>query len=152
MAETARFELAGDCSLTDFESSNQRVRVRYFQAISGRFVCELNALKSLIFCLFLRFGEKYGEKNKGDFYMNNNKKETLYKYMFPEYPDVVSINQLRKMLGISRHLAYDLVTTQKIYSLRIGNSFKIPKVCVVDYIIENFGNLERNPADETTRT
>lgn len=104
------------------------------------------------FCLFLRFGEKYGEKNKGDFYMNNNKKETLYKYMFPEYPDVVSINQLRKMLGISRHLAYDLVTTQKIYSLRIGNSFKIPKVCVVDYIIENFGNLERNPADETTRT
>ena len=84
--------------------------------------------------------------------MNNNKKEALYKYMFPEYPDVVSINQLRKILGISRHLAYDLVTTQKIYSLRIGNSFKIPKVCVVDYIIENFGNLERNPADETTRT
>ena len=84
--------------------------------------------------------------------MNNNKKETLYKYMFPEYPDVVSINQLRKMLGISRHLAYDLVTTQKIHSLRIGNSFKIPKVCVVDYIIENFGNLERNPADETART
>ena len=111
----------------------------------------IKRVKKPDFCLFLRFGEKCGEKNKGDFYMNNNKKETLYKYMFPEYPDVVSINQLRKMLGISRHLAYDLVTTQKIYSLRIGNSFKIPKVCVVDYIIENFGNLERNPADETTR-
>lgn len=27
----------------DFESSNQRVRIGYFQAISGRFVCELNA-------------------------------------------------------------------------------------------------------------
>ena len=112
----------------------------------------IKRVKKPDFCLFLRFGEKCGEKNKGDFYMNNNKKETLYKYMFPEYPDVVSVNQLRKMLGISRHLAYDLVTTQKIYSLRIGNSFKIPKVCVVDYIIENFGNLERNPADETTRT
>ena len=26
-----------------FESSNQRVKIGYFQAISGRFVCELNA-------------------------------------------------------------------------------------------------------------
>lgn len=53
------------------------------------------------------------------------------------------------MLGISRHLAYKLVTTQKIESLKIGNSFKIPKVCVTDYILENFGNLERNDSDET---
>ena len=29
--------------------------------------------------------------------MNNNKKETLYKYMFPEYPDVVSIYKRENM-------------------------------------------------------
>ena len=43
MAETERFELSSPLGLTHFESSNQRVRFGYFQAISGRFVCELNA-------------------------------------------------------------------------------------------------------------
>lgn len=81
--------------------------------------------------------------------MKNDKKELFYRTMFPDYPDILSINQLRQMLGISRHLAYKLVTTQKIESLKIHNSFKIPKVCVTDYILENFGNLERNDSDET---
>ena len=43
MAETERFELSSPLGLAHFESSNQRVRIGYFQAISGRFVCELNA-------------------------------------------------------------------------------------------------------------
>lgn len=37
--------------------------------------------------------------------------------------------------GISRKLAYRLLSEQEIHSIRIGRSYKIPKVCVIDYII-----------------
>lgn len=38
------------------------------------------------------FGENYERKNKGDFLMKNDKKELFYKTMFPDYPDILSIN------------------------------------------------------------
>ncbi len=47
--------------------------------------------------------------------------------MFADYPDVVEVEDLRKMLGgISRKLAYRLLATQEIRSVRIGRTYKIP--------------------------
>ena len=46
--------------------------------------------------------------------------------MFSDYPDVVTVAQLRKMLGISRHLAYELICEKKIKAFQLGNSYKIP--------------------------
>lgn len=55
--------------------------------------------------------------------------------MFREYPDVVDVDDLCKMLGgISRKLAYRLLADQKIRSVRIGRSYKIPKICVIEYL------------------
>ncbi len=55
--------------------------------------------------------------------------------MFREYPDVVDVDDLCKMLGgISRKLAYRLLTDQEIRSVRIGRSYKIPKICVIEYL------------------
>ena len=51
----------------------------------------------------------------------------LYQMMFPDYPDIVNITQLQTMLGISRHLAYDLINGGYIKGLKIGNAFRIPK-------------------------
>ena len=31
----------------------------------------------------------------------------MYKLMFTEYPDIVTVKDLQAMLGISRHAAYD---------------------------------------------
>lgn len=54
---------------------------------------------------------------------------------FREYPDVVDVDDLCKMLGgISRKLAYRLLTDQEIRSVRIGRSYKIPKICVIEYL------------------
>lgn len=58
----------------------------------------------------------------------------LYLMMFPNYPDIVNITQLREMLGISRHLAYDLINDGYIHGLKIGNAFRIPKASVINYI------------------
>ena len=50
--------------------------------------------------------------------------------MFEDYPDVVDINGLCKMLGgISRKLAYRMLINQKIRSARIGCSYKTPQIC-----------------------
>lgn len=57
--------------------------------------------------------------------------------IFSEYPDVVDVDDLCKMLGgISRKLAYRLLADKTIRSVRIGHSYKIPKVCVIEYLTQ----------------
>ena len=56
--------------------------------------------------------------------------------MFEDYPDVVEVDDLRRMLGgISRKLAYRLLADQEIKSVRIGRTYKIPKLCVIEYLM-----------------
>lgn len=38
--------------------------------------------------------------------MKKGELRELYQMMFPEYPDIVTVKELREMLGISRKLAY----------------------------------------------
>lgn len=66
--------------------------------------------------------------------MKKSELRELYLMMFPEYPDIVNITQLQSMLGISRHLAYDLINDGYIRGLKIGNAFRIPKVNVIEYV------------------
>lgn len=56
--------------------------------------------------------------------------------MFENYPDVVEVDDLRKMLGgISKKLAYRLLSDQEIRSVRVGRTYKIPKTCVIEYLM-----------------
>ena len=54
--------------------------------------------------------------------------------MFQNYPDVVCVAQLQKMLGIGRNTAYNLLKDNKIKSIRIGRVHKIPKVNIIKYL------------------
>ena len=60
----------------------------------------------------------------------------MYKLMFAEYPDIVTVKDLQIMLGISRHAAYDLLREGKISCIRLGNAYKIPKINVIDYVLK----------------
>lgn len=61
-----------------------------------------------------------------------NKKYT----MFDRYPEVVEVDDLRKMLGgISRKLAYKLLTEKEIQAVKVGRSYKIPKICIIEYLL-----------------
>ena len=66
--------------------------------------------------------------------MKKSELKELYKMMFPDYPDIVTVKQLREMLGISRQLAYDLINDGELQAIKIGTSFKIPKVSVINYV------------------
>ena len=55
--------------------------------------------------------------------------------MFENYPDVVSVPELCDMLGgISKKLAYQLLAKGDIYSVKVGRSYRIPKVGVISYL------------------
>ena len=62
--------------------------------------------------------------------------ELTEKELFEKYPDVVEVDDLRKMLGgISRRLAYRLLAEQEIRCVKVGRAYKIPKVCVIEYLM-----------------
>lgn len=72
--------------------------------------------------------------------MSENLREN-YSLMFTTYPDIVDITQMRKMLGgIGVTLAYKLLKQRKVKSLKIGREYKIPKSCIIEYLIENKEN------------
>ena len=54
--------------------------------------------------------------------------------IFSEYPDVVELRDLQKMLSIGRNTALSLLSSKTINSFRIGNRYKIPKVSVIEFI------------------
>ena len=59
-----------------------------------------------------------------------------YSVMFTKYPDIINIEQMRKMLGwISLTLAYRLIRENKIKAIKIGRQYKIPKANIISYII-----------------
>ncbi|MDY5510276.1 helix-turn-helix domain-containing protein [Dysosmobacter sp.] len=59
--------------------------------------------------------------------------------LFSEYPDVVTVKQMCSMLGgISMKTAYRLLEDGTIRYLKIGKSFKIPKVYIIEYLVGEF--------------
>ena len=70
------------------------------------------------------------ELEKYDWYEKN-----LY-FKFTDYPDIVNLTQMRKMLGgISNSLAYRMLREKKIKSKKVGREYKIPKVNVIKYVM-----------------
>lgn len=55
--------------------------------------------------------------------------------MFKEYPDILTVSQAAKALGIGRNAVYQLVHTHQIGCKRIGTKFIIPKACLIDFVL-----------------
>ena len=54
--------------------------------------------------------------------MKKGELRELYQMMFPEYPDIVTVKELREMLDI--------------HAVKIGTTLKIPKISVINYVME----------------
>lgn len=57
------------------------------------------------------------------------------KLMFEEYPDIVSAPQCAKMLHVTRQTVYAAIADGTLPSVRMGNGYKIPKVCIIQYLL-----------------
>ena len=74
--------------------------------------------------------------------MNLNNTNLNLNNIFTNYKDVVKVKDLQKMLGIGRNLAYELIATNKIKSIKSGNLILIPKQNVIDYLNNGGANNE----------
>ena len=54
--------------------------------------------------------------------MNKAEIQVLYKLLFTDYPDIVTVRQLGE---------------GSIRGLKLGNAYKIPKINVIRYVVEN---------------
>ena len=58
----------------------------------------------------------------------------LYTATFKGYPDVLDVPQVCEILGICRDTAYALIRRGELIALRIGRSYRVPKVHLMKYI------------------
>ena len=61
--------------------------------------------------------------------------------MFNNYPDVLTVKQLSKALGIGINKAYELVNLRIIGSKRVGRRILVPKACLIDYMQSSRYNI-----------
>lgn len=50
------------------------------------------------------------------------------------YPDVLNVNDIQEILGIGRQQAYELVSSNKFYTVRIGRRIKIFKEVFIQWL------------------
>lgn len=55
-------------------------------------------------------------------------------FIFVDYPDVVNVKQMCKILGIYKKTGYKLLKDNKIKHLKIGCKYLIPKVYILQYL------------------
>mgnify|MGYP001002806339 FL=1 len=63
-----------------------------------------------------------------------------YRAMFREYPDALTPQQVREMLGVGQRMTYALLRGGTIPSVRMGRLYRVPKVAVIDYLCRTAEN------------
>lgn len=66
-----------------------------------------------------------------------------YNVRLKDFPDVLNIEQLSEILGVSTKTGYKLLKDGVINALKVGRTYRIPKVHVLSYLriqdsIQNF--------------
>ena len=66
--------------------------------------------------------------------MSKNNRRTPYKQLLRNYPDVLDVNQMCEILKISSKTAYSILQAGVIESLKVGRSYRIPKLNLIKYL------------------
>lgn len=54
--------------------------------------------------------------------------------LFRDYPDVVTVEQMATMLGISLKSAYHIVHNNKVKYFKIGRTYRVAKYHILEYL------------------
>lgn len=63
--------------------------------------------------------------------------EQIYETMFDEFPNMLSPEQVADIMNISKETVYRMVRRGDYDSLKLGRIIRIPKACVLNYIVAN---------------
>ena len=58
-----------------------------------------------------------------------------YRLMLRKYPDVMNVDEVSEVLGVSTKTCYKLISSGKITSLKVGRAYRIPKAHLFSYLI-----------------
>lgn len=58
----------------------------------------------------------------------------VYRSVLKDYPDALTVEEMSRALGISTKTGYRLIRENKIESLKVGRSYRIPKAHLLLYM------------------
>ncbi len=58
----------------------------------------------------------------------------VYRSVLREYPDVMTVDEVSKALGISTKTGYRLIRDNAIEYIKVGRSYRIPKAHLLSYM------------------
>ena len=63
--------------------------------------------------------------------------KSLYKIMFSEYPDILSVKEIAEILGFSTKKVYQLIHEGKMFPIPCGRTIKVAKISVINYVLQH---------------
>ena len=58
----------------------------------------------------------------------------VYRSVLKEYPDILTVEEMCRALGVSTKTGYKLVRENKIECMKVGRSYRIPKAHLLVYL------------------
>lgn len=56
------------------------------------------------------------------------------KELFAEYSDIVTVDEVMKMLRLGKNTVYSLLKSEQIKTLKVGARYIIPKASVIEFV------------------
>ena len=66
--------------------------------------------------------------------MSDNAYSKQYNVRLKDFPDILNVDQLCEVLGISTKTGYKLLSNGTIAALKVGRAYRIPKMHVLSYL------------------
>ena len=66
--------------------------------------------------------------------MKKSTTNNTYDQMFKDYPEILDIDQMSAMLGVSTKTGYKIINDEKISCIKVGRAYRIPKINVIKYL------------------
>ena len=64
----------------------------------------------------------------------------VYKEVLKDYPDILTVEEMSKALGVSSKTGYQLLRDNKIEHLKVGRAYRVPKAHLLSYLRLNLQN------------
>ena len=58
----------------------------------------------------------------------------VYRTVLKEFPDILTVEEMSRALGVSTKTGYKLIRENKIECIKVGRSYRIPKAHLLSYM------------------